>query len=363
MANVYTLQDINSKGHRLGSMREKELEEKLNFAINSIDETNDLSKKLLDKYFDQEKSIKRERKTWSLERKCLNHELTQNNNELQNLHTQALEFANIDKQLRNENANLISRITQKDRYLADSKAKIVAKANEIILLQGRINTLNGELDLFQKKMKEANYLQSRIKSLEEELFSAQNDSSLIKSEFLSLKSKLAELYQTKDKLEPTKDELSLKVGVERLKLVAILDILSVDEFKIPDISANNKPIMNLRKYLHKDIIYKNSKANTTKMPEPMKDMSPEGNVTPQVAKQINVPSGNIPNSSLNKSNSEISVGVIEAIPAMASVLGSPKIPWLMLTLLIIIVVSVRFIRPKLNANKKNETRDYTWTNN
>nr|CAG8488063.1 7204_t:CDS:2 [Entrophospora candida] len=294
MANVHTLQDINSKGHQLGSMREKELEEKLNFTINSIDETNDLSKKLLDKYSDQEKSFKREKKTWSLERKGLNREVTQNNNELQNLRTQALEFANINKQLRRKNKYIERRV----RFIPE-------------------------------KMKEVNYFQSRIKLLEEELFSAQNDSSLIKSEFLSLKSKLAELEHMNNELVQTKDELSLKVGeVERLKLEAIsrqVELQSdesivgdnepqVDEFKIPDISANNKPIMNLRKYLRKDILEKNSEASTAKIPE--------GNVTPQVAKQINIPSGNIPNSPLNKSNSKISVGGIEAIPAMASVIIS-----------------------------------------
>nr|CAG8483348.1 15378_t:CDS:2 [Entrophospora candida] len=263
MANVHTLQDINSKGHQLGSMREKELEEKLNFAINSIDETNDPSKKLLDKYSDQEKSFKREKKTWSLERKGLNRELTP------------------------------------------------------------------ELIFIPEKMEEVNYFQSGIKLLEEELFSAQNDSSLIKSEFLSLKSKLAELEHMNNELVQTKDELSLKVGeVERLKLEAIsrqVELQSdesivggnepqVDEYKIPGISANNKPIMNLRKYLRKDILEKNSEASTAKMPE--------GNVTPQVAKQINILSGNIPNSPLDKSNSEISVGGIEAIPAMASVIIS-----------------------------------------
>ncbi|CAH1767545.1 7782_t:CDS:1 [Entrophospora sp. SA101] len=375
MANVFTLQDINpdtkysapQKGYRLGSAREEELEEFLSRSVNSISELNDCNEALQKKYSDQEKSFKRERKTWSLERKDLNRELTQNNNELQNLRTQALEFANIDKQLRSENINLISRNTQKDRYLADSKAEIIAKTNEIILLRGRIKSLNGKLDLSQKKMEEANYLQSRIRLLKEELFSAQKGSLLKDSEIFSLQSKITELEQTKDELDQKKDELaqmkdelSLKIGeVERLKS----DKSIVGGNDPQENKMNSQDEKNLRKYLRKDILEKTSKANTTKMPEvnselsnligdtdssckddtlqniePMRNMNPEGNVTPQVAKQINVP-----NSSLDKSNSELSMGGIEAIPAMASVLGSPKIPWLMITLLIIIVILVRFI--------------------
>nr|CAG8608653.1 15736_t:CDS:2 [Entrophospora candida] len=324
MANVHTLQDINSKGYRLGSMREKELEEKLNFAINSIDETNDLSKKLLDKYSDQEKSFNRERKAWSLERKDLNRELIQNNNELQNLRTQALEFANIDKQLRSENTNLISRNTQKDSYLADSKAEIIAKTNEIILLQGGIKSLN-----------------------------AQNDSSLIKSEFLSLKSKLAELDQTKDELVQTKDELvqtkdeliQTKDEVERLKLEAIshqVELQSDESIvggnepqktfsKVSNILVDNKssldtkypaPEKSLRKYLRENIKMQLRKPEVSATSPEIKIVDDTlQNIEPI---KIDVPSGNIPNSSLDKSNSWISVGETEAIPAMTSVLGLPK---------------------------------------
>ncbi|CAJ0631584.1 1907_t:CDS:1 [Entrophospora sp. SA101] len=216
-------------------------------------------------------------------------------------------------------------------------------------------------------MEEANYLQSRIRLLKEELFSAQKGSLLKDSEIFSLQSKITELEQTKDELDQKKDELaqmkdelSLKIGeVERLKS----DKSIVGGNDPQENKMNSQDEKNLRKYLRKDILEKTSKANTTKMPEvnselsnligdtdssckddtlqniePMRNMNPEGNVTPQVAKQINVP-----NSSLDKSNSELSMGGIEAIPAMASVLGSPKIPWLMITLLIIIVILVRFI--------------------
>ena len=49
MTNVRTLRDIN-KGHRLGSMYEEELENKLYTALKPKTEVNDLSEKLQYKY-------------------------------------------------------------------------------------------------------------------------------------------------------------------------------------------------------------------------------------------------------------------------------------------------------------------------
>ena len=49
MTNVYTLKDINNKGHRLGSGYEQELEKKLYTTLSSKAEINDLCEKLLAK--------------------------------------------------------------------------------------------------------------------------------------------------------------------------------------------------------------------------------------------------------------------------------------------------------------------------
>ena len=49
MTNVYTLKDINNKGHRLGSAYEQELEKKLYTTLSSKAEINDLCEKLLAK--------------------------------------------------------------------------------------------------------------------------------------------------------------------------------------------------------------------------------------------------------------------------------------------------------------------------
>nr|CAG8554620.1 10256_t:CDS:2 [Entrophospora candida] len=255
---------------------------------------------------------------------------------------------------------LAKELKLKNEKILHLRKKLNRTSDAKIQNDSNIKQFKEEIKQLKEEIKQLQILQKngRIKLLEEELFSAQNDLSLIKFENKSLKSKLTELEHMNNELVQTKDELSLKVGeVECLKLEAIS--LQVELQSDESIVGGNEPQENkmnsqdeksLRKYLRKDILEKNGKASTAKMPE----VNSSFNDTSQIAKQINVSGGNIPNSSLDKSNSEISVGGIEAIPAIASVLGSPKIPWLMLTLLIIIVVLVRFIRPILNANKKNE---------
>ena len=59
MTNVYTLKDINNKGHRLGSAYEQELEKKLYTTLSSKAEINDLSEKLLAKCSEREEEFQR----------------------------------------------------------------------------------------------------------------------------------------------------------------------------------------------------------------------------------------------------------------------------------------------------------------
>jgi hypothetical protein len=62
MTNMYTLKDINNKGHRLGSAYEKELEKKLYTTLSSKAKINDLCEKLLAKnseYSEREEEFQR----------------------------------------------------------------------------------------------------------------------------------------------------------------------------------------------------------------------------------------------------------------------------------------------------------------
>ncbi|RHZ52554.1 hypothetical protein Glove_460g26 [Diversispora epigaea] len=132
MVNVYTLRDTN-KGYRLGSTREVKLEEILHRSLKSIFELND--------------------------------------------------FINEGKRLQNENTNIISYNTQKDIFIAGSKAEIATKSKKIRSLESMIKILEGKLASAQK-----------------DTFSSHEDLLKKESEILSLKSKIAEVEQIKSSL-------------------------------------------------------------------------------------------------------------------------------------------------------------------
>ncbi|CAJ0826076.1 12523_t:CDS:1 [Entrophospora sp. SA101] len=172
------------------------IDEELRYATKIISNLKDCNKSLQDECSSRVKSFDWERKTWALERKGWDRELVKTNNEIQKLRDQALGIADVAKQLRSENTNLISQNARKNLSLADSKAKITAKINEIKMLQGKIKSLKGELDLSQK------------------------ESSKKESKISSFKSNLAELERIKEDLISKVSEL------EHLKLVTISRNLS-----------------------------------------------------------------------------------------------------------------------------------------
>ncbi|CAH1766933.1 10673_t:CDS:1 [Entrophospora sp. SA101] len=192
MANVHTLQDISSnKGHRLGSMREQELEESLHHSLKSISELNDGNEALRSKYMKRVKAFDQEKKRW-------NQDSLRNNTEIEKLRTHTLQVINEHEQLQNENTNLISHNAQKDIFIAESKAENTIKSKKIRSLESMIEILKGKLS-----------------SAQEDVISIQNDSLKKESENLSLKSKIAELENIKSELESKVNEL------EHLKSEAI----------------------------------------------------------------------------------------------------------------------------------------------
>ncbi|CAG8611251.1 14432_t:CDS:2 [Cetraspora pellucida] len=195
MANVYTFQNI--KGHRLGSIREEELEKKIHNAIKSKAEINKLK--------------------------------------IQKLHTHALQVINEHKQIQNENTNLISHNTQKDIFIAESKAENVTKSKKIKSLEFIIKILESKLSLAQK-----------------DVISIQNDSLKKESEILSLKSKIIELEQelalmvSKLRYLKSENKSKLVVGGNNEKNMQSEEQSSI--IKSGDISAISEPIKNLSKY-------------------------------------------------------------------------------------------------------------------
>ncbi|CAG8563147.1 1453_t:CDS:10 [Cetraspora pellucida] len=227
IANVYTFQNI--KDHRLGSIREEELEKKIHDAIKSKAEINKLSKKLQNKYIKQIKAFDRERKGW-------NQDSLRNNTEIQKLRTYTLQVINEHKQLQNENTNLISHNAQKDIFIAESKAENVTKSKKIKSLEFMIMIL-----------------ESKLSSVQKDVISIQSDSSKKESEILSLKSKIVEveheLASKVSELECLKSEAisNLILGGNDEKNMTKSDDISavIEESEIRDYASPSK---NLRQY-------------------------------------------------------------------------------------------------------------------
>ncbi|CAJ0856300.1 1561_t:CDS:1, partial [Entrophospora sp. SA101] len=165
------------------------------------------------------------------------------------------------KELKSKNEKIL-RLRKKLNRITDAKTrndsnmkqlkeeiKQLQSENTNLVSQGALKelSLTGYQTKYYKKMEEANSFQSRIKSLEEKLFSAQKDSSLKASGIDSLKSKITEL-------ERMKDELSLKVSeLNCLKSETISKpIVGGDDeknmTKSDDISAVIEPSKNISRY-------------------------------------------------------------------------------------------------------------------
>src|SRR3954463_590551 len=123
MTNVYTLKDINNKGHRLGSAYEKELEKKLYTTLSSKVEINDLCEKLLAK----------------------NSEYSKREKEFQRIYA---DMRNKASQLNVSSTKLRSQITSERKAHSESQRELEAKYSaEIKSLKSSIKTLKREATL------------------------------------------------------------------------------------------------------------------------------------------------------------------------------------------------------------------------
>ncbi|CAJ0756249.1 6671_t:CDS:2, partial [Entrophospora sp. SA101] len=150
--------------------------------------------------------------------------------------------------------------------------------------------------------------------------------SALNSNLVSKNSELAHmenaLISKDDELKRMKDDLALKTSeIYSLETKLSLETVKIgaNTDKIPEVTSERSNLRRDSKTVTNGDDQNLELYDTLQNIEPMKNMNPEGIVTLQVAKQINVS-------------------------------GSPKNLWLMLILLIIIILLVRFIRPILNAN-------------
>ena len=126
MTNVYTLKDINNKGHRLGSAYEQELEKKLYTTLSSKAEINDLCEKLLAK----------------------NSEYSEREEEFQRIYA---DMGNKASQLNASSTKLRSQIISERKAHSESQRELEVKYTaEIKSLKSNIKTLKREATLAQK---------------------------------------------------------------------------------------------------------------------------------------------------------------------------------------------------------------------
>ncbi|RHZ78622.1 hypothetical protein Glove_158g87 [Diversispora epigaea] len=389
MSQIYTLTDID--GNKLGNSPSNryppsrtELENQLFKANQNCKTVIDCGNQLFNKCSelqDQVKSFNRDKKTWALEREDIDQELKRNYNEIQKLHTQFLANTNIAKQLQNENTNLIFQITEKEFSLINFKTKFSKKTNEIIRLREKIKKLKGESKKNSEKKDDAKLRVSNS------------------SEISSLESKIV-------KLECIKDELTEKINkLEHQKLPSEKTISGGNELqkgtsKISDISTDSNRTIFLHQFLRKNNGQSLDSFSHIKSPEQQdftsqNDVSqeitevntfsnvenrsllqsndcvspPEINVLPNLVQQ------KIPNTSSDKSNSQISVGGIESMSYgresasfsnMAS--SSPLQIYIILGLILIVFIWI-IIKRVWAVMKKSEKKQsfpppthlqYTW---
>src|ERR1044072_5469104 len=159
MTNVYTLKDINNKGHRLGSAYEQELKKKLYTTLSSKAEINDLCEKLLAK----------------------NSEYSEREEDIGNKISQLIAFT----------AKVRSQLISERKSYSKSQRELEAKYTAKIQL-----------------------LKSEIKTLKRKATLSQKASSLDKDTILSLQAKVREL---EGKSCDPKEIDSLRLELERVK--------------------------------------------------------------------------------------------------------------------------------------------------
>ena len=126
MTNVYTLKDINNKGHRLGSAYEQELKKKLYTTLSSKAEINDLCEKLLAK----------------------NSEYSEREEEFQRIYA---DMGNKASQLNASSTELRSQLISERKSHSKSQRELEVKYTaEIKSLKSNIKTLKREATLAQK---------------------------------------------------------------------------------------------------------------------------------------------------------------------------------------------------------------------
>ena len=179
MSNVHTIQNIDTKGYRLGSSREAELEEALRNKIGYMSELAsgyenlqksylEYSNRIEDKHKRREKQFDRERKAWK-------DSLNQSNRDIDKLRTSAINLVNEVKRLRAEVNDLTIQLSHERISSTDYKSKHDFQLNDMKKLHSETKCLERKL---ASKQKESLSKESTITTLKGELDQIKNDLSI-----------------------------------------------------------------------------------------------------------------------------------------------------------------------------------------
>ncbi|CAB4385570.1 unnamed protein product [Rhizophagus irregularis] len=324
MSNVYTLKDINRKGHRLGSAYEQELEKKIRSITEFNSEINDLSKKLVDKYNEREK-------------------------EFENKASQLIaSTTKVRSQLISERKSCIKLEAERDKYSAEIKS-----------LKSNIKTLKRELTLAQKASSDDKVqilsLETKIRELkgkleDKELEQVLHDSNVVggmveepaqinSSEPKEIDSLRLELERVKEDLNSKEYTIEcMEKGIESSKNIYNQTIDSLFSVRSNLIEANRS----LREQL---ALKKNNEVDH--LPPPINNSS-------QLGSEETL-------STSNPSSQIISVGGAEAVslPVIAPIVTSSLIsPMLIYSILTLVLIAVIWFMARKWWNSRKKSNQY-----
>ncbi|CAJ0838899.1 16095_t:CDS:2, partial [Entrophospora sp. SA101] len=234
-------------------------------------------------------------------------DLKQSNKDKEELSKHTYQLIEEVKRLSSELDSLIFQITHKDISLNESKIKIKD-------LQSRIKILETELFSTQNESKEITALQSMKKILEDRLSSTQKDS---------------ELESKVNELERLKSEAKSKPVESKTHCSAIIGDLSKYFVRGKNDTKINPKVSDSRS--------ENASASETSINEIRENITPQSQEIPNMVPYLAQPENNI--SSLIELNSQMGPGPVALpLPAVASTLMSPLSAYICLILFIIMVM-------------------------
>ncbi|RHZ79708.1 hypothetical protein Glove_141g104 [Diversispora epigaea] len=222
MANVRTLRDINSKGYRLGSTREVELEEALRDSCITNSELIEDFKNYRKVYSEFSKNIKQDKTQ-------LQRDIKQSNEDKEKLSKHASQLIDEVKRLKVNNTNLTSQITQSQISRDEYKARYDIQLKEIKSLQAMIKIF----EEFSKNIKQdKTQLQRDIKQSNEDKEKLSKHASQLIDEVKRLKVNNTNLTSQITQSQISRDEYKARYDIQLKEIKSLQAMIKIFEGKL-----------------------------------------------------------------------------------------------------------------------------------